>query len=61
MLALRDLPTPATGPGEVRMRVEAAGINYRDLMVGAGSYPGVKLHDEQAVGLESVGVIDDVG
>jgi NADPH:quinone reductase-like Zn-dependent oxidoreductase len=41
---LEDLPSPAPGAGEVLIRVRAASINYRDLMVAHGSYnPKLKL------------------
>ena len=30
-LKLADRPTPASGPGEVVVRLQAASINYRDL------------------------------
>jgi NADPH2:quinone reductase len=35
---LRDLPSPAPGPGEVLVRTRAAGVNYPDLLVMEGSY-----------------------
>jgi NADPH:quinone reductase-like Zn-dependent oxidoreductase len=37
-LTLVDLETPRPGPGEVRVRVRAVSLNYRDLMVAAGTY-----------------------
>ncbi len=39
-LALVDLPDPAPGPGQVLIRVHAASLNYRDLMIVLGSYGG---------------------
>lgn len=39
-LQQRHLPLPRPGPGQVLVRVEAASLNYRDLMVTAGGYPG---------------------
>jgi len=36
-LQLVDRPRPAVGPGEVRVRVRAVSLNYRDLMVARGS------------------------
>jgi NADPH2:quinone reductase len=35
-----DLPTPETGPGEVLITVEAAGVNFADTHQVDGSYPG---------------------
>lgn len=41
---LEDLPSPKPGPGEVLVRVKAASINYRDLMIVRGDYnPKMKL------------------
>ncbi|HEX7646640.1 MAG TPA: NAD(P)-dependent alcohol dehydrogenase [Noviherbaspirillum sp.] len=34
------LPTRQPGPGEVRVRVRAVALNYRDLMIAGGSYGG---------------------
>ena len=39
----KELPTPTPGPGQILVRVEAASLNYRDLVVperGYGSYTG---------------------
>ncbi len=33
-----ERPKPSPGPGEVLMRIEAASLNYRDLMVVKGQY-----------------------
>ena len=44
-LHLRDVPEPRPGPGEVLVRLRAASLNYRDLVVVRGGYgPGQK-HD----------------
>ena len=37
---LTDAPVPEPGPGEVRLRVEAASLNYRDLIVRDGAAYG---------------------
>jgi NADPH:quinone reductase-like Zn-dependent oxidoreductase len=37
-LALRERPAKAPGPGQVRLRVRAASLNYRDLMMVEGRY-----------------------
>ncbi|HEU4535022.1 MAG TPA: NAD(P)-dependent alcohol dehydrogenase [Polyangiaceae bacterium] len=37
-LALRERPPPPLGPGQVRVRVRAASLNYRDLMMVEGRY-----------------------
>lgn len=33
-------PTPKPGPGEVMVKLRAASLNYRDLLVSHGRYPG---------------------
>lgn len=35
-----DAPVPSPGPGEILIRVTAAGVNYGDLMLAHGTYPG---------------------
>jgi NADPH2:quinone reductase len=37
-LTLDDLSTPEPGPGEVRVDVKAAGVNFPDIMVVGGTY-----------------------
>jgi NADPH:quinone reductase-like Zn-dependent oxidoreductase len=37
-LSLQERPEPKPGPGEVLVRVRAASLNYRDLMVATGHY-----------------------
>ncbi|HEY7368688.1 MAG TPA: quinone oxidoreductase [Thermoanaerobaculia bacterium] len=39
VLRLEDLPDPVPGPGEARVRVEAAGVNYIDVYHRTGQYP----------------------
>lgn len=37
-LRLKDMPDPKPGPGEVLVRLRAASLNYRDLLVLQGGY-----------------------
>lgn len=59
-LRIEDLPVGAPGPGEVRLRVEAIGLNRAEAMFRAGAYikptalPSV-------IGYEGVGIIDALG
>ena len=39
-LKIAEAPTPSAGPGEVVVRVRAVSLNYRDLLVVSGMYPG---------------------
>jgi len=59
-LTVRDVPVPAPGRGEVRVRMIAAPVNPSDLMVVRGKYG--RLPSLPATpGFEGVGVIDAVG
>lgn len=55
-----DLPTPEPGPGEVLIRVGAAGINRADLLQAAGQYP-VPDGRTPVLGLEAAGTVEKVG
>jgi NADPH:quinone reductase-like Zn-dependent oxidoreductase len=60
VLQVREAPDPEAGPGQVRVRVRAAGINFADLMARVGLYPDApKL--PCVVGYEVSGTIDQVG
>ena len=39
VLTVAEIPVPRPGPGEVLIRVTAAGVNHADLMQRAGNYP----------------------
>ncbi|MCB9797492.1 MAG: zinc-binding dehydrogenase [Alphaproteobacteria bacterium] len=60
VLELREAPDPTPGPGEVRIRVEAAGINFADIMARQGLYPDAPPLP-CVVGYEVGGTIDAVG
>lgn len=58
--SLIDCAAPVCAPGQVRIRVVAAGLNRADLLQAAGLYPpppGVS----DVLGLECAGVISEVG
>jgi NADPH:quinone reductase len=59
-LSLAVVARPEPGPGEVLIRVAAAGINRPDLMQRAGLYPPPPGAPE-TLGLEVAGVIESVG
>ena len=40
VLRMAEVETPKPAPGQFLVKVEAAGINYADLMMRAGTYPG---------------------
>jgi putative PIG3 family NAD(P)H quinone oxidoreductase len=55
-----ELPSPVPGPGELRLRVVAAGVNRADLSQKAGRYPPPP-GASPILGLEASGVVDAVG
>jgi len=59
-LCLQTLPRETTGPREVEIRVEAAGINFRDLLKVLGVYP-TEVSDSRLLGDECAGVVVGVG
>ncbi|GAA2799952.1 NADP-dependent oxidoreductase [Kitasatospora sp. CM 4170] len=62
VLRVAEVPTPAAGPGEVRVRVRAAGVQPVDLAVREGwSPPGTRLEPPVVPGNEFAGVVDQLG
>src|SRR5258707_11567736 len=55
-LALVPSPQEPLGPTEVRVQMHAAGLNFRDVLVALGVYPG-----EASIGGEGAGVVVEVG
>lgn len=56
----QSVPDPTPGPGEVLLRVHAAGVNRADLLQAAGKYPPPPGASE-IIGLEASGTIAAVG
>ena len=57
---IQDRPDPDVGPGRVRVRVRAAGINFADLMARQGLYPDAPPLPS-VLGYEFAGEVDEVG
>jgi NADPH:quinone reductase len=57
-LELVELPDPQPQPGQVRIRVEACGLNYADVMQREGLYPGGP-KPPYIAGVEAAGVVDE--
>lgn len=55
-----ELPTPAPGVGEVRVRVRAVALNHMDIWVRKGG-PAFKLQYPHRLGCDIVGEIDEIG
>src|SRR5512140_939000 len=60
VLKVQDAPDPEAGDGQVRIRVQAAGINFADLMARVGLYPDAP-KIPCVVGYEVSGTIDQIG
>jgi len=58
-LQLRDIPEPAAGPGEIRVRVRVCGVCHTDLHVVQGELPMHKL--PVVPGHQVVGIVDAIG
>ncbi|MFT3799846.1 MAG: NADPH:quinone oxidoreductase family protein [Burkholderiaceae bacterium] len=59
-VSIRDWPVRPAGPGEVRVRVRAAALNFPDLLMTAGLYQ-YKPPMPYVSGLEGAGEIEQIG
>jgi NADPH:quinone reductase-like Zn-dependent oxidoreductase len=60
VLQVQERPDPAVGPGEVRIAVRAAGINFADTMARVGLYPDAP-KTPCVLGYEVAGEVETVG
>lgn len=62
VLRVAEVDTPQPGPGQIRLRVRAAGVNPIDFKIRSGAMQQVFPTTFPAVpGLEAAGVVDEVG
>jgi NADPH:quinone reductase-like Zn-dependent oxidoreductase len=60
VLRIEDVEVAAPGPGEVRIRAKALGLNRADALMRSGTY--IETPDlPSGVGLEAAGIVDAVG
>lgn len=59
-LALTGVATPTPGPGECRVRILAAGLNFADLLLLQGKYQ-VRLTPPFTPGMEFSGIVEALG
>src|SRR6266850_3297936 len=59
VLRHQSLPARPPGPGQVRIRQTAVGVNYIDVYVRAGLYRMIE--PPAVLGMEAAGVVEDVG
>src|SRR3954453_5817222 len=60
VLEVQDRPDPVPGPGEVRIEVGAAGLNFAEVMARMGLYPDAP-KPPCVVGYEVAGTVAEVG
>jgi NADPH:quinone reductase len=60
VLSFGDMPTPVAGPGEVRVRLEASGVNPSDAGRRAGSYRAME-YPRVIPNSDGAGIVDQIG
>jgi NADPH:quinone reductase-like Zn-dependent oxidoreductase len=60
VLAWTEVPEPVPGPGEIRVRIHAAGMNHLDAWVRRG-IPGVRYPLPMIPGCDGAGVVESLG
>jgi len=58
VLQLADAPTPSPGRGQVRVRIDYAGVNFIDVYHRTGLYP---MATPIAMGREGAGIVEEIG
>ena len=58
IIEFREVPLPAPGPHEIRVRVHAAGLNRADILQRQGHYPAPAGWPTQIPGLEYAGTVE---
>jgi NADPH2:quinone reductase len=60
VLTFGEMPTPSAGPGQVRVRLEASGVNPSDAGRRAGSYRAME-YPRVIANSDGAGIVDQVG
>lgn len=58
--AIRDTALPEPGPGQVRVRIAACGLNFADLLMAEGRYQE-RPEPPVTLGMEAAGTVDALG
>jgi NADPH:quinone reductase-like Zn-dependent oxidoreductase len=58
---VQETTLPQPGPGQIRVRVLAAGTGFTDTIIRLGQYPGVKQKPPFTPGYDWFGVVDALG
>ena len=60
-LQFENLPSQEPGKGEVRLRVQATGLNRAEALFLRGEYPSEKSEGPSRIGIEAAGIVEAVG
>ncbi len=61
-IVMREVPVPEPAPGEVRLRVRAAGVNAADRRLWHGAFKAIQPHEfPLTLGFDMAGVVDVAG
>jgi NADPH:quinone reductase-like Zn-dependent oxidoreductase len=60
-IAVSEVPVPRPGPGEALVRLNAATLNYRDLIIAKGLFPGLGKEPEVIPVSCAAGAVEAVG
>jgi NADPH:quinone reductase len=58
VLRYDDVPLPEPGPGQARVKIAAAGVNFIDIYFRTGQY---RVNLPFTLGQEAAGVVDAIG
>jgi NADPH:quinone reductase len=56
-----DLPTPAAGPGQIRIKLAAAGMNPMDASLASGEWRPAAATFPMVLGVDGAGTVDSLG
>jgi NADPH:quinone reductase len=56
-----DLPTPAAGPGQIRIKLAAAGMNPMDASLASGVWRPAPVMFPMVLGADGAGIVDSLG
>ena len=60
VVRVEELPSPQPAPGQVRVRINAAAVNFPDVLIVANQYQ-IKIPPPFVPGSEFAGVVDELG
>ncbi|MGW2049937.1 alcohol dehydrogenase catalytic domain-containing protein [Streptomyces sp. NPDC001858] len=61
VLRVLELPVPEVGPGQIRIRVRAAGVNPVDALVRRGIAHVSGIEPPYVPGMDAAGVVEEIG